>query len=169
MTTQSMEVNGELRTFFCLGAYVYEPGEREPTRGRLIVLEASKSGPDATLSPVTSAEINGCPYSLTTTTGGLIAAAVNSSVCCSLFSRSFSFLTSSMPGIIVSFNDHTERTGAFCFLLIEIVCLEPQLHCSQRGSTGRGLPCSMRLHTVRLSAPDFARTRVALGHCCEGL
>ncbi|PBK75055.1 hypothetical protein ARMSODRAFT_929129 [Armillaria solidipes] len=80
MTTQSMDVNGELRTFFCLGAYIYEPGEREPTRGRLIVLEASKSGPDATLSPVTSAEINGCPYSLATTTGGLIAAAVNSSV-----------------------------------------------------------------------------------------
>lgn len=80
MTTQSMDVNGELRTFFCLGAYIYEPGEREPTRGRLIVLEARKSGPDATLSPVTSAEINGCPYSLATTTGGLIAAAVNSSV-----------------------------------------------------------------------------------------
>ncbi|KAG7445774.1 uncharacterized protein BT62DRAFT_969553 [Guyanagaster necrorhizus] len=80
MTTRSVDVNDELRTFFCLGAYIYEPGERGPTRGRLIVLAADKSGPEATLSFVTSVEISGCPYSLATTTGGLIAAAVNSSV-----------------------------------------------------------------------------------------
>lgn len=64
---------------FCLGTYKHEDSEREPTKGRLILLSVH----DATsqeLHVVTTRNVDGCVYALTIV-GSFIVAAVNSAVC----------------------------------------------------------------------------------------
>lgn len=81
------QINDTSVPLFCLGTMVYQADEREPAEGRLLILDArSVNGQSRStnlqLSLVTSLNLKGCVYSLTII-NGLIAAAVNASVCSS--------------------------------------------------------------------------------------
>lgn len=66
---------------FIVGSCKYEPGDVEPKRGQLMIFRVHCEGssrPKLTLAA--SAQMNGCIFALTVV-DGMIAAAVNSSVC----------------------------------------------------------------------------------------
>ena len=67
---------------FCLGTYILDPEETEPSSGRLLVFTAipdSMKEPNLNLLMVTSTEVKGCVYALSIV-GQNIVAAVNSAV-----------------------------------------------------------------------------------------
>lgn len=64
-------------SFLCAGVTSYDDGEREPSRGRLVLLYAN--GPQALLTVMASVNVRGCVYAITTVQD-LVLAAVNSSV-----------------------------------------------------------------------------------------
>lgn len=71
-------------SLFCLGTYIYEAEEKEPTNGRLLIFTAyqSESPSNASslqLSMVASTDVKGCVYALTVV-GDTVVAAVNSAV-----------------------------------------------------------------------------------------
>lgn len=84
LTAYSPMVNGKAMSLFCLGTYIYEAEEKEPTNGRLLIFTAYQSeSPSNTsslqLSMVASADVKGCVYALTVV-GDTVVAAVNSAV-----------------------------------------------------------------------------------------
>ncbi|TFK70374.1 hypothetical protein BDN72DRAFT_542903 [Pluteus cervinus] len=84
VTIFSPTINGKATPLFCLGTYIYQAEEKEPTQGRLLVLSAHASPTPTRLSShdltlVTSQNVHGCVYALTVV-DSLIVAAVNSAV-----------------------------------------------------------------------------------------
>lgn len=79
LTTLSPLVGDNAMPLFCLGTYTYEPDEKEPTKGRLLLFTAFSSASDLQLSLVTSVDVPGCVYSLAIVSDKIVAA-VNSSV-----------------------------------------------------------------------------------------
>ncbi|KAG9315581.1 CPSF A subunit region-domain-containing protein [Chiua virens] len=67
----------EQTSFLCVGVTSYDSGEREPSRGRLVLLQAN--GPRALLVVMASANVKGCVYAITSVQNRVLAA-VNSSV-----------------------------------------------------------------------------------------
>lgn len=64
-------------SFLCVGVTSYEDGEREPSRGRLVLLRTN--GSRAFLAVMASVSVKGCVYAITSMQN-MILAAVNSSV-----------------------------------------------------------------------------------------
>ncbi|KAL4064854.1 CPSF A subunit region-domain-containing protein [Scleroderma yunnanense] len=60
-------------SFVCAGITLYDPHEREPSEGRVVLLQTT------TLTAVTATKVKGCVYALTSV-GDTVVAAVNSSV-----------------------------------------------------------------------------------------
>jgi DNA damage-binding protein 1 len=79
LATLSPRIGDKSLPLFCLGTYIYEPDEKEPTKGKLRLFTAFSSASDLQLSLVTSADVKGCVYSLAIV-GDTVVAAVNSSV-----------------------------------------------------------------------------------------
>ena len=79
VSTLSPLIDGKSMPLFCLGTFTYEPDEREPTSGRLLIFTAFESSSNLQLSLVASAEVKGCVYSLALVNDTIVAA-VNSSV-----------------------------------------------------------------------------------------
>jgi len=77
----SVTLGGVPVFFVCAGITVCDPQEREPSQGRVVLLQTTVAGNPAsqTLTAVAAAEVKGCVYALTSV-GGIIVAAVNSSV-----------------------------------------------------------------------------------------
>ena len=73
---------------------MYDPHEREPSQGRVALLQTTLVGnvsASQTLTVMTAAEVKGCIYALTSV-GDILVAAVNSSVrvdCTSYQSRDY--------------------------------------------------------------------------------
>jgi DNA damage-binding protein 1 len=65
-------------SLLCVGVTSYDDGEREPSRGRLVLLQADCCG-RASLVVMASVSVGGCVYAITSVQN-LILAAVNSSV-----------------------------------------------------------------------------------------
>ncbi|KIJ17938.1 hypothetical protein PAXINDRAFT_72888 [Paxillus involutus ATCC 200175] len=70
-------LSGVPTSFVCAGVTSYDDREREPSQGRLILLQASDSR--GSLMVMASVNVKGCVYALTSVNGTIIAA-VNSSV-----------------------------------------------------------------------------------------
>ncbi|KAI9568356.1 hypothetical protein HD554DRAFT_2260309 [Boletus coccyginus] len=68
---------GAPTSFLCAGVTSYNDGEREPSRGKLLLLQAN--GPRASLVVMASVSVGGCVYTITSTQN-MVLAAVNSSV-----------------------------------------------------------------------------------------
>lgn len=64
-------------SFLCAGVTTYDDGEREPSRGKLVLLQAN--GSRASLVAMASVGVRGCVYAITSMQN-MILAAVNSSV-----------------------------------------------------------------------------------------
>lgn len=71
-------------SFLCVGITSYDDGEREPSRGRLVLLQAN--GSRAYLVVMASVIVKGCVYAITSVQN-MILAAVNSSVSVVVSSR----------------------------------------------------------------------------------
>lgn len=83
-------LSGTPSSFLCVGVTSYNAGEREPSQGKLVLLQAN--GSRAFLVVMASVSVKGCVYAITSVQN-MILAAVNSSV-----------------GIIVSFCKHRLTT-----------------------------------------------------------
>lgn len=68
---------GSPTPFLCVGVTSYDDGEQEPSRGRLMLLQAN--GTRAFLAVMASVSVRGCVYAITSMQN-IILAAVNSSV-----------------------------------------------------------------------------------------
>lgn len=79
LTTLSPLVGDKTMPLFCLGTFTYEPDEKEPTNGRLLIFTAFQSASSLQLSLIASADVKGCVYSLALINDTIVAA-VNSSV-----------------------------------------------------------------------------------------
>jgi DNA damage-binding protein 1 len=86
VTTLCPLVGGSRMPLFCLGTFTYEPDEKEPSNGRLLIFTAFPSSSNMQLSLVASADVKGCVYSLALVNDTIVAA-VNSSVSNALFAR----------------------------------------------------------------------------------
>lgn len=77
----SVTLGGVLVPFICAGITVYDSQEREPSQGRVVLLQTTVAGNSASqaLTALAAAEVEGCVYALTSV-GDIIVAAVNSSV-----------------------------------------------------------------------------------------
>jgi len=81
--TFNLNVEGREVPFFCLGTLIYDPEEKEPSKGRLLVFTATTSPSKVStleLSMLASARVKGCVFSLKIVNKKIVAA-VNSSVC----------------------------------------------------------------------------------------
>jgi DNA damage-binding protein 1 len=79
VTTLCPLVGDKQIPLFCLGTFNYEPEEKEPSNGRLLIFTAFSSSSNVQLSLVTSADVKGCVYSLALVNDAIVAT-VNSSV-----------------------------------------------------------------------------------------
>ncbi|KAF9463019.1 CPSF A subunit region-domain-containing protein [Collybia nuda] len=84
LTAYSPSVDGNSMSLFCLGTYLFDAEEKEPTNGRLLIFTAYQSespskSSSLQLSMVASTDVKGCVYALTIV-GDLVVAAVNSAV-----------------------------------------------------------------------------------------
>lgn len=77
----SVTLGGVLVPFICAGITVYDSQEREPSQGRVVLLQTTVAGNSASqaLTALAAAEVEGCVYALTSV-GDIIVAAVNSSL-----------------------------------------------------------------------------------------
>ena len=82
LETMLLNVDGHFMSCICVGTFSYQADEREPTEGRLLVFFAAHAVPPSSqqLSLLTSTQAQGCVYAIANAQG-MIAAAVNASVC----------------------------------------------------------------------------------------
>jgi DNA damage-binding protein 1 len=81
--TLSLNVDGVSVSYFCVGTVRNQPNETEPSEGRLLIFSGESQvseSPNLRLILIASETVQGCVYSLTSV-GGMLAAAINASVC----------------------------------------------------------------------------------------
>ena len=70
---------------FCLGTVVIRPEEKEPSKGRILLLaissaQGSQGGPIRSLQILASKDVRGCVYALVRMSNEFVAAAINTAV-----------------------------------------------------------------------------------------